>query len=77
MEVINDNIDDVNRINDGKISVNASEIIKKFRALKDRQLFCKEMSKTYSIKFRFIFPSRTWIRYNFFFTVPTWRQKGK
>lgn len=45
MEELNNNIDDMNRINDRKISVNASEIIKKFKALKDRQLFCKEMSK--------------------------------
>lgn len=28
-----------------KIAVNASEIIKKFRSAKDRQLFCREMSK--------------------------------
>ena len=31
------------RIN--KIAINASEIVKKFRSLKDRQLFCLEMSK--------------------------------
>ena len=40
-----------------KITVKASEIIKKFRAYKERQLFCKELSK-FSIlkKYRFIFP---------------------
>ncbi len=27
-----------------KTSINASEIIKKFRTIKDRQLFCREMS---------------------------------
>ena len=28
-----------------KTFINASEIVKKFRAIKDRQLFCREMSK--------------------------------
>lgn len=28
-----------------KITVKASEIIKKFKAYKDRELFCKELSK--------------------------------
>ena len=28
-----------------KALINASEIVKKFRAIKDRQLFCREMSK--------------------------------
>lgn len=34
-----------NELEGRKISINASEIIKKFKAAKDRQLFCREMSK--------------------------------
>ena len=43
-----------------KISVNAGEIIRKFKSLKDRQMFCKEMNKFKFIYFRFIFPEGTW-----------------
>ena len=41
MEQVKNNIELPNQ----KTSINASEIVKKFRAIKDRQLFCREMSK--------------------------------
>ena len=44
-----------------KISVNAGEIVKKFKSFKDRQMFCRELSKIISIIFRFIFPQRMWV----------------
>ena len=39
-----------------KISVNAGEIIKKFKSFKDRQMFCREMSNYIFLILRFIFP---------------------
>lgn len=50
-----------------KISVNAGEIIKKFKSFKDRQMFCRELSKIIPIIFRFIFPEGMRLRFNFFF----------
>lgn len=47
-----------------KTSINASEIVKKFRTIKDRQLFCREMSTLKFYNFRFIFPPRNWVRYD-------------
>ena len=46
MEQPNNNVINIipNRI--GKVTVSASEIIKKFRTLKDRESFCKESSKS-------------------------------
>ena len=44
-----------------KTSINASEIVKKFRTIKDRQLFCREMSILIFYNFRSIFPPRNWI----------------
>ena len=55
-----------------KIAVNAAEITKKFKSIKDRQLFCKEMSKINSIIYRSLFPAGTWIRHNLLFTLFTW-----
>ena len=52
-----------------KISVNASEIIIKFKSFKDRQMFCRELSKIITIIFRFIFPEGMRIRLNFFFKI--------
>lgn len=49
MEEINEQINDINDPGSRKIPINASEIIKKFRSLKDREMFCMEMSKTHFI----------------------------
>lgn len=56
-------VEDHNNINipTRKISVNAAEIIKKFKSIKDRQMFCREMSKYYFIMYRSLFSKRTWI----------------
>ena len=50
-----------NNIPTRKISINAAEIIKKFKSIKDRQMFCREMSKYYFIMYRSLFSKRTWI----------------
>lgn len=46
----------------GKISVEAGEIIRKFKSFKDGQMFCKEMNKFKFIYFRFILPEGVWFR---------------
>ena len=46
MEEINEKINDPGS---RKISINTSEIIKKFMSLKDREMFCMEMSKAHFI----------------------------
>ena len=45
MEEAEDINEQINNPRINKIAIKASEIVKKFRALKDRQLFCLEMSK--------------------------------
>ena len=45
MEDAEDINEQINNPRINKIAINASEIVKKFRSLKDRQLFCLEMSK--------------------------------
>ena len=52
-----------------KILVNTSEIIKKFKSFKARQMFCRELSKIIPIIFRFIFPEGMLVRLNFFFKI--------
>ena len=60
-----------------KIVVISAEITKKFKSIKDRQLFCKEMSKINLIIYRALFPAVTWIWYNFLSTTFIGGQKGK
>ena len=61
-----------------KVSVKASEIINKFKSIRDRQSFCKEMSKIqiYNI-FRFVLSERNRIRLDFFSPSPKRRKKSK
>ena len=39
-----------------RITIKASEITKKFKRLKNRQGFCRELSTLFFIIYRFIFP---------------------
>ena len=65
-----------NQIENKKIKIRASEIIKRFKSIKDREAFCIENSKKNFYYIRFIFPSRIWVRFNLFFTFFKRRQKG-
>ena len=60
MEELNERHDNINAPGARKIPVNASDIIKKFRSLKDREMFCMEMSKKCFFILRFIFSKKKW-----------------
>ena len=45
MEEIELNNNNIAQLQHRKVSVKASEIINKFKSIRDRQSFCKEMSK--------------------------------
>jgi len=45
MEQQNNNIINIIPNRNGKVTISASEVIKKFRTSKDRETFCKESSK--------------------------------
>ena len=69
MEEIEGDNDDIPQLPQRKVSVKATEIISKFKSIKDRQGFCREMSILKFIIFRFIFSSRNRIRFNILFAV--------
>ena len=56
MEELDNENPNPNQIGPIKISVKAAEITSKFKSIKDRQGFCREMSKTIFIIFRSVFP---------------------
>ena len=62
MEEAEEQVDNNINVQARKISIEAGEITRKFKSFKDRQMFCKEMSKIKFIYFRFILPEGTWFR---------------
>ena len=56
MEDLDNENPNPNQIEPIKISVKAAEITSKFKSIKDRQGFCREMSKIIFIIFRSVFP---------------------
>ena len=55
MEEANNHLQIIPQIRE-KVTVRASEIIKKFRSFRDREGFCKENSKNLNLILRPIFP---------------------
>ena len=64
MEDLDNKNPNPNQIEPIKISVSAAEITSKFKSIKDRQGFCREMSKIIFIIFRPFFPLRSRIRFH-------------
>ena len=69
MEDLDNENPNPNQIRPIKISVRAAEITSKFKSIKDRQGFCREMSKIIFIIFRPFFPKKVGFDSTFFLQV--------